>query len=139
MLWGYQFGDGIPIIRLKAIILSHKKKISIWWDGIPMFRLIIKSFYCIPIIRLIGIITFTHEDTNLVKWFTYDLAYNHHTLSLRGYQFGEMVSLWLCSYMSHPFHIITNCERINKNSSSISMTKVCLSWRIMFDMVCEPL
>ena len=35
--------------------------------------------------------------------------------------------------------IQTNCVWINKNSSSISMTKVYLSWWIMFDMVCEPL
>ena len=34
---------------------------------------------------------------------------------------------------------VTNCVWMNKNSSSKSMTKVYLSWRIMFDMVCEPL
>ena len=34
---------------------------------------------------------------------------------------------------------ITNCAWMNKNSSPKSMTKVYLSWRIMFDMVCEPL
>ena len=36
------------------------------------------------------------------------------------------------------FHI-PNCVWMNKNSSPESMTKVYLSWRIMFDMVCEPL
>ena len=35
--------------------------------------------------------------------------------------------------------VITNCVWMNKNSSPESMTKVYLSWRIMFDMVCEPL
>ena len=34
---------------------------------------------------------------------------------------------------------IPNCVWMNKNSSPESMTKVYLSWRIMFDMVCEPL
>ena len=34
---------------------------------------------------------------------------------------------------------ITNCVWMNKNSSTKSMMKVYLSWRIMFDMVCEPL
>ena len=33
----------------------------------------------------------------------------------------------------------TNCVWMNKNSSPKSMTKVYLSWKIMFDMVCEPL
>ena len=31
-----------------------------------------------------------------------------------------------------------NYVRMNKNSSSISMRNVYPSWRIMFDMVCEP-
>ena len=35
--------------------------------------------------------------------------------------------------------LITNCVWMNKNSSPKSMTKVYLSWIIMFDMVCEPL
>ena len=34
---------------------------------------------------------------------------------------------------------ISNCVQMNKNSSPESMMKVYLSWRIMFDMVCEPL
>ena len=34
---------------------------------------------------------------------------------------------------------LTNCVWMNKNSSPESMSKVYLSWRIMFDMVCEPL
>ena len=34
---------------------------------------------------------------------------------------------------------ISNCVWMNKNSSPKSMTKVYLSSRIMFDMVCEPL
>ena len=35
--------------------------------------------------------------------------------------------------------ILPNCVWMNKNSSPKLMTKVFLSWRIMFDMVCEPL
>ena len=34
---------------------------------------------------------------------------------------------------------LTDCVWMNKNSSPNSMTKVYLSWRIKFDMVCEPL
>ena len=34
---------------------------------------------------------------------------------------------------------IPNCVWMNKNSSPKSMMNVYLSWRIMFDMVCEPL
>ena len=34
---------------------------------------------------------------------------------------------------------ITNCVWMNKNTSHKTMTKVYISWRIMFDMVCEPL
>ena len=35
--------------------------------------------------------------------------------------------------------VSTNCVWMKKNTSSKSMTKVYLSLRIMFDMVCEPL